>query len=76
VDEAVLKENAVFLKNNPKMKIQIEGHCDERGTVSTISLSGKEEPTIRKNILSSSHSFGPYFCDQFWQGETFGQGPS
>ncbi len=29
---SVLKENAAVLMKYPKMKIQIEGHCDERGT--------------------------------------------
>lgn len=27
-----LKSNADWLKNNPNGKVQIEGHCDERGT--------------------------------------------
>ncbi|MFA7074187.1 MAG: peptidoglycan-associated lipoprotein Pal [Endomicrobiaceae bacterium] len=27
-----LKANSNFLKNNPKVNIVIEGHCDERGT--------------------------------------------
>lgn len=27
-----LKANANYLKNNPKVNIVIEGHCDERGT--------------------------------------------
>ena len=31
-DAEVLKENAAVLKRFPKVKIQIEGHCDERGT--------------------------------------------
>ncbi len=30
---AVLDEKAAFLKTNPDMKVQIEGHCDERGTI-------------------------------------------
>ncbi len=28
-----LKENAKYLKGNASVKVQIEGHCDERGTV-------------------------------------------
>ncbi len=27
-----MKANSNFLKNNPKVNIVIEGHCDERGT--------------------------------------------
>jgi peptidoglycan-associated lipoprotein len=29
---SILKENAEWLKNNPSKKVEIEGHCDERGT--------------------------------------------
>ncbi len=32
-DAEILKENAILLKKYPKVKIQIEGHCDERGTI-------------------------------------------
>ena len=28
----VLQQNASYLKQNPGMKIEIQGHCDERGT--------------------------------------------
>ncbi len=28
----VLNQNAEFIKNNPNMHIQVQGHCDERGT--------------------------------------------
>ena len=28
-----LKSNSAYLRDNPTIKIQIEGHCDERGTV-------------------------------------------
>jgi len=51
VDEAVLKENAVFLKNNPKMKIQIEGHCDERGTVEYNLALGERRANNTKKYL-------------------------
>jgi peptidoglycan-associated lipoprotein len=53
VDEAVLKENAVFLKNNPKMKIQIEGHCDERGTVEyNLALGERRANNTKKYLVS------------------------
>lgn len=51
VDEAVLKENAAFLKNNPKMKIQIEGHCDERGTVEYNLALGERRANNTKKYL-------------------------
>ena len=51
VDEAVLKENAGLLKNNPKMKIQIEGHCDERGTVEYNLALGERRANNTKKFL-------------------------
>jgi peptidoglycan-associated lipoprotein len=51
VDEAVLKENAALLKNNPKMKIQIEGHCDERGTVEYNLALGERRANNTKKFL-------------------------
>jgi peptidoglycan-associated lipoprotein len=50
-DEAILKENAAFLKNNPKMKIQIEGHCDERGTVEYNLALGERRASNTKKYL-------------------------
>lgn len=32
VAQGILKENAAWLKANAAAKVQIEGHCDERGT--------------------------------------------
>ncbi|MCS6962326.1 MAG: peptidoglycan-associated lipoprotein Pal [Deltaproteobacteria bacterium] len=29
---AIIRENADWLKANPNVKVEIEGHCDERGT--------------------------------------------
>jgi peptidoglycan-associated lipoprotein len=50
-DEPILKENAVFLKDNPKMKIQIEGHCDERGTVEYNLALGERRANNTKKYL-------------------------
>ena len=30
--QSVLKAKAAYMKKNPKIKVRIEGHCDERGT--------------------------------------------
>jgi peptidoglycan-associated lipoprotein len=51
VDEAILKENAAYLKNNPKMKIQIEGHCDERGTIEYNLALGERRANNTKKYL-------------------------
>jgi len=53
VDEEILRENAAFLKKNPKMKIQIEGHCDERGTVEYNLALGERRANNTKRYLVS-----------------------
>ena len=52
-DEEILKENAAWLKKNPKMKIQIEGHCDERGTVEYNLALGERRANNTKRYLVS-----------------------
>jgi len=52
-DEGILKENAAFLKKNPKMKIQIEGHCDERGTTEyNLALGERRASSVKKYLVS------------------------
>jgi peptidoglycan-associated lipoprotein len=53
VDEEILRENAAFLKKNPKMKIQIEGHCDERGTAEYNLALGERRANNTKRYLVS-----------------------
>ena len=53
VDEGILRENAAFLKKNPKMKIQIEGHCDERGTGEYNLALGERRADNTKRYLVS-----------------------
>jgi len=50
-DAAILKENAAFLKKYPNVKIQIEGHCDERGTVEYNLALGERRANHAKNYL-------------------------
>jgi peptidoglycan-associated lipoprotein len=52
-DEAILRENAAWLKKNPKMKIQIEGHCDERGTAEYNLALGERRANMTKKYLLS-----------------------
>ena len=52
-DEGLLKENAAFLKKNPNMKIQIEGHCDERGTTEyNLALGERRANSAKKYLVS------------------------
>jgi peptidoglycan-associated lipoprotein len=42
-----LKANAAWLKSNPSASIEIEGHCDERGTNEyNLGISGERMSTI------------------------------
>lgn len=49
----VLAENASILKKIPNSKIQIEGHCDERGTKEYNLALGERRAASVKNYLSS-----------------------
>ena len=52
-DTGILRENADVLKKNPHVKIQIEGHCDERGTVEYNLALGERRANSTKNFLIS-----------------------
>lgn len=52
-DAEILKENAALLKKYPKVKIQIEGHCDERGTNEYNMALGERRANSTKNYLIS-----------------------
>ncbi|MFC1849942.1 peptidoglycan-associated lipoprotein Pal [candidate division CSSED10-310 bacterium] len=53
-DEArsVLAKNAVFLKRNLSVRVQIEGHCDERGTTEyNLALGQKRADAARQYLV-------------------------
>ncbi len=52
-DASILRENAVLLKKYPNVKIQIEGHCDERGTVEYNLALGERRANSAKDYLVS-----------------------
>jgi peptidoglycan-associated lipoprotein len=52
-DAEILKENAALLMKNPGVKIQIEGHCDERGTEEYNLALGERRANSAKRYLSS-----------------------
>ena len=52
-DAGILRGNADVLKKNPHVKIQIEGHCDERGTVEYNLALGERRGNSTKNFLVS-----------------------
>ena len=52
-EAGILRGNADVLKKNPHVKIQIEGHCDERGTVEYNLALGERRANSTKNFLVS-----------------------
>jgi peptidoglycan-associated lipoprotein len=52
-DAQILKENAALLKKYPNVKIQIEGHCDERGTVEYNLALGERRANSAKSYLTT-----------------------
>ncbi len=46
-----LKPNAEWLKANPKVKVRIEGNCDERGTKEYNQALGQRRATSAKKYL-------------------------
>jgi peptidoglycan-associated lipoprotein len=50
-DEAktILKANAQIMKDKPSLKVQVEGHCDQRGGIQyNIALGEKRANSVRK----------------------------
>ena len=52
-DVSTLKESAALLTKQPTVKIQVEGHCDERGTVEYNLALGERRANSAKNYLVS-----------------------
>jgi peptidoglycan-associated lipoprotein len=52
-DAQILKENAALFKKYPNVKIQIEGHCDERGTVEYNLALGERRANSAKSYLTT-----------------------
>lgn len=46
-----LEGNATWIKNNPKATVQIEGHCDSRGTIEYNLALGERRAQAVKNYL-------------------------
>jgi peptidoglycan-associated lipoprotein len=50
---AVLQKNATFLKNNPGLHVEVQGHCDERGTNNyNIALGERRAHSTKKYLVS------------------------
>ena len=52
-DAEVLKENAALLTKHPTKKIQVEGHCDERGSIEyNLALGERRANSAKKYLIS------------------------
>jgi peptidoglycan-associated lipoprotein len=49
--QRILKENAQWLRNNPTVMVEIEGHCDERGTIEYNLALGDRRARSAKDFL-------------------------
>lgn len=54
----VLKENAAWLKAHPKVKIKIEGNCDEKGTKEYNQALGQRRAVSAKKYLADMGVLG------------------
>ncbi|MCS6837527.1 MAG: peptidoglycan-associated lipoprotein Pal [Bdellovibrionaceae bacterium] len=54
---AKLKENAQWMKNNPRVNIQIEGHCDSRGSIEyNLGLGERRAKAVRDFLVKQGVS--------------------
>ena len=49
---SVMKANAEWLKANPRVKVRIEGNCDERGTIEYNQALGQRRAAAAKKYLT------------------------
>ncbi len=48
----ILKGHATWLKANPQVKVEIEGHCDERGTNEyNLALGAKRAESVKQYLI-------------------------
>ncbi len=50
--KAIMKADATYLKANPKVKVHIEGNCDERGTIEYNQALGQRRAASAKKYLT------------------------
>jgi peptidoglycan-associated lipoprotein len=51
-EKTILKANAEFMKKNEKVRVQIEGHCDERGSIQYNLALGERRAKATKDYLA------------------------
>ena len=81
-ERATLQANADWLRSNPQARVEIEGHCDDRGTIEyNLALGAKRARSVQEYLISlgveserlSTISYGEELplcaeeVDQCWQ---------
>jgi peptidoglycan-associated lipoprotein len=52
-ERSTLQQNAGWLKQNPSAKVEIEGHCDDRGTVEyNLALGAKRAKSVKDYLVT------------------------
>lgn len=49
--QAILRQNADWLKNNPKLRVEVEGHCDDLGSNEYNLALGAKRAQSAKDFL-------------------------
>ena len=51
--QAILKQNADWLKNNPKSRVEVEGHCDDLGSNEyNLALGAKRAQSAKEFLVN------------------------
>jgi len=57
--QEILRENAQWLADNPTVNVEIEGHCDERGTIEyNLALGDRRAKSARDFLINLGVSAG------------------
>lgn len=66
---ATLQTNSVWLKKNPAARIEIEGHCDERGTTEyNLALGAKRAQAAKDYLVALGGVFRSAVHRELWRG--------
>jgi peptidoglycan-associated lipoprotein len=74
-DAEILKQNATAITKNPAWKIQIEGHCDERGTAEyNLALGERRASSVKKYLVTLGIPQGRISTISYGEERPFDQG--
>lgn len=74
---AALEKNAQWLRQHANIKVQIEGHCDERGTIEyNLALGERRSTSVRNYFMSLGVEGGRLFTISYGEERPTTQGHS